>query len=411
MLGGQRLSAVTDQTTGIATVTMTLMQRPADYKLAVGFVENTTHLASSATAPFTVTPRHTTLTLAPLTVPYGGAWQGVATLDMGAGITFEQQTIFLLATGWSGAATGKKFMTSALTSSAGVASVGGLRAPTGTYHLTAYFAEEVPLLDGDVYDARNPRYFGSDATGELTIALALSGPEAPLPLGSSGTPVEIIATFADAGGTPTCTFDWHDGTTPSGSVLTTSSSCRGTHTYQSTGVFEVGVTASVGGVSIGEGQFQYVVIYDPNGGYVTGGGWIDSPEAAYAPDVKLVGRATFGFVSKYEKGATVPTGNTQFQFQVADLNFKSTGYDFLVIAGAKAQYKGVGTINGSGSFRFMLVATDGQVSGGDGFDRFRMRIWDAASGDLIYDNQLNAPETADPTTKIGGGVIVVHKAK
>jgi hypothetical protein len=40
-----------------------------------------------------------------------------------------------------------------------------------------------------------------------------------------------------------------------------------------------------------------------------------------------------------------------------------------------------------------------------------MRIWDSASGALVYDNQLSAPETADPTTKIASGSIVVHKGK
>jgi len=39
------------------------------------------------------------------------------------------------------------------------------------------------------------------------------------------------------------------------------------------------------------------------------------------------GKATFGFVSKYKKGATVPTGNTEFVFKAADLNFHSTSHD------------------------------------------------------------------------------------
>ena len=37
----------------------------------------------------------------------------------------------------------------------------------------------------------------------------------------------------------------------------------------------------------------------------------------------LSGKANFGFVSQYEKGKTVPTGNTEFQFQTGNLNFKS----------------------------------------------------------------------------------------
>ena len=47
-------------------------------------------------------------------------------------------------------------------------------------------------------------------------------------------------------------------------------------------------------------------------------------------DPTLAGNANFGFVSRYKKGANVPTGQTQFQFQVADLNFHSSEYDWLV---------------------------------------------------------------------------------
>lgn len=39
----------------------------------------------------------------------------------------------------------------------------------------------------------------------------------------------------------------------------------------------------------------------------------------------------------------------------------------------------------------------------------RPLVWEKASGALVYDNQLDAPEDADPTTAIGGGSIVIHK--
>ena len=158
----------------------------------------------------------------------------------------------------------------------------------------------------------------------------------------------------------------------------------------------------------GQSVFQYVVVYDPTAGFVTGGGWINSPAGAYSPDPTLTGKATFGFVSQYKKGANVPTGQTEFQFKVANLNFKSTSYEWLVVAGAKAQYKGIGTINRTGTYRFMLTAIDGDLlAGGKGLDKFRIRIWD--DNGLIYDNQLNAPDTADPTTVLGGGSIAIHK--
>ena len=157
-----------------------------------------------------------------------------------------------------------------------------------------------------------------------------------------------------------------------------------------------------------DGLEALVVIYDPNGGWVAGGGWIDSPLGAFAPIPDLTGKANFGFVSKYQNGASVPTGNMQFHFNVGNLSFQSTSYEWMVISGGrKAQYKGLGTINGSGSYHFMLTAIDGDQSGGEGTDKFRIRIWSESNG-LIYDNQLNAPDSSDPTTALGGGNIVIH---
>lgn len=183
----------------------------------------------------------------------------------------------------------------------------------------------------------------------------------------------------------------------------------GSHTYTSAGVYTVKVTVTDDDGGLGESVFQYAVIYDPNGGFVTGGGWIISPAGAYVPNPTLAGRANSGFVSKYEKGATSPTGQTEFQFRVAELNFHSTSYHWLVVAGAKAQYKGSGTINGSGDYGFMLTAIDGQASGGGGVDKFRIKIWDKSTGNIVYDNQIGASDTADPTTVIAGGSIVIHK--
>jgi hypothetical protein len=56
----------------------------------------------------------------------------------------------------------------------------------------------------------------------------------------------------------------------------------------------------------------------------------------------------------------------------------------------------------------MLTAIDGQVTGG-GIDKFRIKIWEKASGAIVYDNQMSAPDDANPTTAIQGGSIVIHK--
>ncbi|HYN44574.1 MAG TPA: hypothetical protein VER35_01105, partial [Candidatus Limnocylindrales bacterium] len=119
--------------------------------------------------------------------------------------------------------------------------------------------------------------------------------------------------------------------------------------------------------------------------------------------------ANFGFVSKYQKGATIPTGETEFQFKVGSLNFHSVAYDWLVIAGARAQYKGTGTINGAGDFGFLLTAVDGQINGGGGVDKFRIKIKDRTTDTVIYDNAAGSDDlSGSPTQAINGGSIVIH---
>jgi hypothetical protein len=157
----------------------------------------------------------------------------------------------------------------------------------------------------------------------------------------------------------------------------------------------------------GDEVCTFLAVYDPSAGFVTGGGWINSPAGAYADNPSLTGKANFGFVSKYKKGANVPTGNTEFQFKAGNLNFHSETYEWLVVSGARAQYKGTGTINGTGNYSFLLTAIDGQVKGGGGVDKFRIKIWD--NDGIVYDNKMNFPDTIDDATELGGGSIVIHK--
>jgi hypothetical protein len=127
----------------------------------------------------------------------------------------------------------------------------------------------------------------------------------------------------------------------------------------------------------------------------------------------MSGRASFGFTSKYLKGATKPSGQTEFQFQTANLNFHSSDYDWLVVGGARAQYKGTGTINGSGSYKFLLTAVDGDLLAAGTPDRFRIRIWhhdDPSNTDVVdYDNQVDSGAEGGNLegTAIGGGSISI----
>ena len=194
------------------------------------------------------------------------------------------------------------------------------------------------------------------------------------------------------------TYAWDFGDSSSGTGVTP------THSYSAAGIYTVCLVVNDGALDSVDPSCTMAVVYDPSAGFVTGGGWINSPAGAYMADPSLTGKATFGFVSKYKKGASVPTGNTSFEFDVAGFEFHSGSYDWLVVnqGGANAQFKGSGTVNGAlddngNPYKFQLWAGDGSP------DTFRIKIWseDAFGAEtVVYDNSVDQA--------IDGGSIVVH---
>jgi hypothetical protein len=235
------------------------------------------------------------------------------------------------------------------------------------------------------------------------VAPSLTLTNCPVQPNAVNTDVSFTGTFTDPGklDTHSMSVNWGDGTTTP--VANVTSPVAPVHQYTAPGIYDIGVTVTDDDGGSDTGTCGFVVVYDPDGGFVTGGGWIESPAGAYPADPGATGRANFGFVSKYKKGATVPTGSTEFQFKAGGLNFHSDDYQWLVVAGSKAIYKGTGTVNGVSGYSFMLTATDGSP------DRFRIRIWQTAGGTTVYDNQVGAGDAADPTTALAGGSIVIHK--
>jgi alpha-tubulin suppressor-like RCC1 family protein len=253
--------------------------------------------------------------------------------------------------------------------------------------------------------------------GDRTATSYITGLNLPPSLGaisaSTADPVPVNVTFSvsapfsdpNPADTHSATIAWGDGITTDGAV--SSGTVSGSHSYTTPGVYTVSITLRDNGGSSSTGIYQFAVVYDPSAGFVTGAGWIDSPAGAYVADPALAGKATFGFVSRYRKGATVPDGSTRFEFMAGGFTFTSTAYDWLVIAGAHARFKGSGMINGGGNYGFMLTATDGAINGG--VDGFRIRIWDRSNGDaIVYDNQPLEDDTSNVTTALGGGNIVIH---
>jgi K(+)-stimulated pyrophosphate-energized sodium pump len=172
----------------------------------------------------------------------------------------------------------------------------------------------------------------------------------------------------------------------------------GVYNLQVHGSDELGNVASEKSINL--------IVYDPNG-TAKGHGSIMSPIGAYTANPVLVGKATFKFDAQYRKGDSTPIGETEFTFPDADMIFKSTSYDWLVVSESEARCKGTGTINGSGKYAFMLIVTDGFKAARKA-KKFRMKIWDKTTGKTVYDNNLGYPEDIEPTTETSGGNVDVH---
>jgi hypothetical protein len=157
---------------------------------------------------------------------------------------------------------------------------------------------------------------------------------------------------------------------------------------------------------------EIVVIYDPNGGYTYGGGWYPSQPGALTSDPTAAGKASYGFAVNYFKSSTYPKGESEFEFKVGSLEFDALNFDYLVINGAKAQFRGTGKITGDQSgYGFIISVIDGDLDG-SGVDKIRMKIYNKNTGRVVYDSQPNASDAADPTTAVGlNSSIVISSLK
>jgi surface protein len=241
-----------------------------------------------------------------------------------------------------------------------------------------------------------------------------AGPADPVPV---NTPVQISAGFVGgAGDTHTAQIRWGDGASSVATVTEQAGSGTATATrpYVLPGVYSVEVEISNQDGGSVTATFEYVTVFDPAGGYVSGNGTILSPEGActWSGCVSAAGTARLGFSSRYRQGAHTPDGSTRFTFRDGNFTFNSTEYEWLVVAGARAQYKGVGTVNRQGDYGFLLTAIDSDRPGGGEADRVRIKVWDRDDGDrVVYDNQRGTGDDAGlnhPGTLLTGGKVTIR---
>ena len=209
------------------------------------------------------------------------------------------------------------------------------------------------------------------------VVSGVTGPAGSL---SVGTAVTVSVSFSDAGAadTHTATFTWGDGTTSAATC--TAGVCSGTRAYTAAGIYTVGVLVADDDGGTAASAFQPVIVTDPNAGYLTGGGWIETQG----------GKGTLVVNARYMKDGLA--GNVRFDLGPSTLT--STSLEWLVVTGTTAHVNGNATIDGNASYAFTATVTDGTP------DTFGIRVWNKTTGAVVFDT------TPQP---LGGGSITIHR--
>ncbi|WP_436521173.1 family 43 glycosylhydrolase [Actinoplanes sp. HUAS TT8] len=226
---------------------------------------------------------------------------------------------------------------------------------------------------------------GSRDTAGLTVhnvspvAGTPSTPAAPV---ATGKVVTVSVPVADQDPL-SCTASWGDGSASTGTV--SGGTCVVTHAYPAGGVHQPSITVRDDDGAAVTVTAARVVTYGP--GQVAGNGTLIAP-AGCLDGFRSGGTIGFAFNS----GA--PGGSTWIQFPAGDLDFRSTSQSGPLILGNTATYQGTGKVNGSGSYKFLITAIDGN-------DRLAIRVWDARTGRSV----LNL-STLSPARLTSGGIVI-----
>jgi hypothetical protein len=239
---------------------------------------------------------------------------------------------------------------------------------------------------------------------EVTILGPASGSTFPI-----DSLISLSGTFTDdAGDVHTAVWNFM-GLTTAGIVTEATGSVTGAISFSAPGIYymTLSVTDQWGHTGMGtkvNGQDAVIVIYDRGYGFVSGNGKLNSPAGAMPGNPSFTGKMSFTFDARYRKDDPVPTGTTQFS--VGGINFTGTSDNWFICSPGEAFYTGVGTVNGASGYAFLVSTVDGAATGV--VDKLRLRITNQATGAIVYDNQMGAPDTMVATTPITNGDITVR---
>lgn len=241
--------------------------------------------------------------------------------------------------------------------------------------------------------------------GGDAMAPQITSVTGPSGAGQVGEAVSVSAMFDDDGTGHTAEWFWGDDTSSPGTITptcgATSYEATGSHVYAAAGLYTITLFVRDGAGHESAAALT-VAIVDPSAGFVTGGGWIQSPAGALVSDPLAQGQAHFSVSSQYKKGASIPTGSMKFDFKAGSFEVQGASQQWLVVSGSRAWLRGSGTLKDGSACAFQLTLVDG------GSDRFRLRVWLTGSLAVVYDNQPGQPESGDASTPLGGGSVQIH---
>ncbi|MCH8496078.1 MAG: hypothetical protein LAT57_10690 [Balneolales bacterium] len=146
-------------------------------------------------------------------------------------------------------------------------------------------------------------------------------------------------------------------------------------------------------------------------GFTNGAGFIDSPKGAIMNDVNKSGRAQFRLNARVKKDGQLQ-GTAVFKFANGNIDFQSTSLNRVFIVENTAIVTGTGRINGSGAYHFYINVVEEQSKGRNKVaDKYRIRLVDSATQQVVYDNQMGDPVDAKATHPITNGKILVKADK
>ncbi|KAG2449812.1 hypothetical protein HYH02_005335 [Chlamydomonas schloesseri] len=287
-----------------------------------------------------------------------------------------------------------------------------------TYTITAFATDTLGASSVPVPATCSVTVTNAAPTISGPVSLSL-GCDTILP--SEGTITASVDASDINGNLISVVFNWGDGTLPTIVSFTATGSKAGisaTHTYSGAGIYVVTATAEdeLGATSP---PVLSCLLYVSDASSVTGGGWIQSPAGALVAQSSPTGKAS---IDVSLPGSPAAAGNVGFVFNVPaagstthNLIFKATAIQRLfTVAGWRAIVWGVGTINSVGSYAFQASITDGAIRpGGKGAqpDRFRIRITEPSSNNVVYDNGLAVARRACPLHPWGAATLTPAESR